>query len=43
MFERPASGNRAILVQLDFGEGATAERVSEASLLIASAGAEVAG
>ncbi|MCB1907382.1 MAG: GTPase HflX [Rhodocyclaceae bacterium] len=41
MFERPASGSRAILVQLDFGEGATAERMSEAALLIASAGAEV--
>jgi GTP-binding protein HflX len=39
MFERPASGERAILVQLDFGEGDSAERLSEFNLLVASAGA----
>ncbi len=39
MFERPASGERAILVQLDFGEGDFAERLSEFNLLAASAGA----
>ncbi len=43
MFERPASGNRAVLVQIDFGQGAVAERLSEAALLITSAGAEVVG
>jgi len=41
MFERPASGNRAVLVQIDFGQGAVAERLSEAALLVTSAGAEV--
>ena len=41
MFERPASGNRAIIVQLDFGQGAVTERLSEVSLLATSAGAEV--
>ena len=39
MFERPASGENAILVQLDFGDGDTAERQSEFELLAASAGA----
>ncbi len=39
MFERPASGERAILVQLDFGEGDFDERLSEFSLLVGSAGA----
>ena len=29
MFERPASGENAVLVQLDFGEGDFAERLSE--------------
>jgi GTP-binding protein HflX len=39
MFERPASGERAILVQLDFGEGDFAERLAEFNLLVSSAGA----
>ena len=39
MFERPASGERAILVQLDFSEGDFAERLSELRLLVGSAGA----
>ncbi|HUW38142.1 MAG TPA: GTPase HflX [Rhodocyclaceae bacterium] len=39
MFERPASGENAILVQLDFGAGDYAERLSEFELLAASAGA----
>jgi GTP-binding protein HflX len=37
MFERPASGENAILVQLDFGEGDFAERLSEFNLLVGSA------
>ncbi len=41
MLERPASGERAILVQLDFGEGDFAERLSEFNLLVGSAGAIV--
>lgn len=41
MFDRPDSGgNRAVLVQLDFGEPAQAERLSELQLLAGSAGAE---
>ena len=39
MFERPASGESAILVQLDFGAGDQAERLAEFELLTASAGA----
>ena len=39
MFERPASGESAILVQLDFGAGDYAERLAEFELLAASAGA----
>ncbi len=39
MFERPASGENAVLVQLDFGEGDFAERLSELNLLVGSAGA----
>ena len=39
MFERPASGERAILVQLDFGEGDFAERLAEFGMLATSAGA----
>src|SRR5690606_28755326 len=41
MFERPASGERAILVQLDLGQGAIDERLSELKLLVTSAGASV--
>jgi GTP-binding protein HflX len=40
MFERPASGESAVLVQLDFGEGDYAERLSEFRLLVGSAGAQ---
>src|SRR5574343_523500 len=43
MFERPASGTRAILVQVDFGQGGIEERLSEVSLLAQSAGATVVG
>ena len=38
MFDRPASGNRAILVQVDFGQGGIDERLAEVSLLAQSAG-----
>ena len=41
MFERPASGERAVLVQLDLGQGAIEERLSELKLLVLSAGASV--
>ncbi len=41
MFERPASGERAVLVQLDLGQGAIDERLSELHLLASSAGATV--
>jgi len=40
MFERPASGNRAVLVQLDFGDGDFDERLAELRLLVSSAGAD---
>jgi len=39
MFDRPASGEHAVLVQLDFGAGDFAERLSEFRLLAESAGA----
>ena len=41
MFDRPDSGDRAVLVQLALGQGAVAERLSEVNMLAASAGAEV--
>ena len=41
MFERPASGERAVLVQLDLGQGAIEDRLSELKLLTLSAGASV--
>ena len=41
MFERPTAGEKAVLVQLDLGEGAQAERLSELQLLAESAGASV--
>ncbi|MDR2260688.1 MAG: GTPase HflX [Azoarcus sp.] len=41
MFERPASGERAVVVQLDFGQGAIGERLAELKLLASSAGATV--
>ncbi|MDP1734880.1 MAG: ribosome rescue GTPase HflX [Sulfuritalea sp.] len=37
MFERPASGENAVLVQLDFGDGDFAERLFEFNLLVRSA------
>ncbi|MDX9994505.1 MAG: GTPase HflX [Rhodocyclaceae bacterium] len=40
MFERPAAGERALLVQLDFGDGDFEERLDEFRLLATSAGAE---
>ncbi|HTY99657.1 MAG TPA: GTPase HflX [Rhodocyclaceae bacterium] len=40
MFERPATGENALLVQLDFGEGDFAERLEEFQLLVQSAGAQ---
>jgi GTP-binding protein HflX len=43
MFERPASGENAVLVQLDFGEGDFDERLSEFRLLLSSAGATAVG
>ena len=47
MFERPAAGERAVVVQLDFGQADVAEQLEELRLLTASAGglivAEVRG
>jgi GTP-binding protein HflX len=41
MFDRPESpGNRAVLVQLDFGSRGVAEQLAELQLLASSAGAE---
>jgi GTP-binding protein HflX len=42
MFERPDSGERAVVVQLDLGQGAIEERLSELLLLASSAGSTVA-
>ncbi|MCL2590452.1 MAG: GTPase HflX [Betaproteobacteria bacterium] len=41
MFERPASGERAVVVQLDLGQGGLDERLDELKLLAFSAGATV--
>ncbi|MDR2788341.1 MAG: GTPase HflX [Candidatus Accumulibacter sp.] len=41
MFERHPGGERALIVQLDLGEGALAERLEEVRLLADSAGASV--
>lgn len=41
MFERPASGESAVLVQLDLGQNALSERLEEFCLLVESAGARV--
>ncbi|MDR2209422.1 MAG: GTPase HflX [Azoarcus sp.] len=41
MFERPASGERAVVVQLDLGQGELGERLEELKLLALSAGATV--
>ena len=43
MFERPASGTRALLVQVDFGQGSLEERLAEITLLAEGAGASVVG
>jgi GTP-binding protein HflX len=43
LFERPQRGEQAVLVQLDLGQGALAERLSELQLLVESAGADVVG
>ncbi len=40
MFERPDAGEKAILVQLNFGETDFAERLEEFRLLVSSAGAQ---
>lgn len=41
MFERPAAGEKAVLVHLDLNEGAMDERLAELQLLASSAGAQV--
>ena len=41
MFDRPGYGERAVLVQVDFSQGAIDERLAELELLAASAGAHV--
>ncbi|MGL1832440.1 ribosome rescue GTPase HflX [Rhodocyclaceae bacterium SMB388] len=41
MFERPESGERAVLVQLDLNQGMLDERIAELKLLVGSAGATV--
>ena len=43
MFERPAGGDRALLVALDFGDADPAERMAELDALAVSAGATVVG
>ena len=43
MFERPGSGDRALLVALDFGDGDPSERLAEINALATSAGAVVVG
>lgn len=43
MLDRPAAGTRAILVQVDFGQGGIDERLAEVALLASSAGAIVVG
>jgi GTP-binding protein HflX len=43
MFDRPAAGENALLVQLDFGDGDFAERLEEFELLATSAGAQPVG
>ena len=41
MLERPAAGERAVIVQLDFGHGDLSEQLEEVRLLVESAGALV--
>jgi GTP-binding protein HflX len=43
VFERPAGGDRAVLVCLDFGDGDPGERIGELDALAVSAGATVVG
>jgi GTP-binding protein HflX len=43
MFDRPANGEKAVLVQLDFHEGDFVERLAEFELLVSSAGATPVG
>jgi GTP-binding protein HflX len=43
MFERPAGGDRSLLVQLDFGDGYADENMAEFEQLAASAGAQIVG
>jgi GTPase len=43
MFERPTGGDRALLVELDFGDGEPGERLSELKALALSAGADLTG
>jgi GTP-binding protein HflX len=43
MFERPRGGGRAIVVELDFGDGERDLRLAEACALVTSAGALVVG
>ena len=43
MFERPAAGDAALLVHLDFGAESHDERLRELELLAASAGARILG
>jgi GTP-binding protein HflX len=41
MFDRPGSGERAVIVQLDFGQKDLVEQLEEVRLLAESAGAEI--
>ena len=41
MFDRPTSGERAVIVQLDFGDDDLSDRLEEVRLLAESAGALV--
>jgi len=43
MLDRPARGERALIVALDFGRGDGSERLAEIAALVAAAGAQVAG
>jgi GTPase len=43
MFERPASGDKALVVALEFGRGGNADKLAEISALAESAGARVVG
>ena len=40
MTERPAAGERAVIVQLDFGQADLADELDEVRLLVESAGAD---